>query len=156
MPRGGNSAIPPLTREWHPGGRGFVHVKPALAPRLVDAGEEVGADLHDSGPLSRVRPVHRTPQASLSELAEHGCQLAFHLAFATESSCEEVGQLGAVGRVADYDRGVTLGRFLPTRTRFACEDRSVGASYVIFLKGPVVTLGMVLGDFSSRASTRER
>ncbi|WP_406067709.1 hypothetical protein [Streptomyces sp. NBC_01020] len=94
--------------------------------------------------------------ACLSELAEHGCQLAFHLVSATESSCEEVGQLGVVGHVADYDRGVTLGRFLPTRTRFACEDGSVRSSYVIFLKGLVVTLGMVLGDFSSRASTRER
>lgn len=39
---------------------------------------------------------------------------------------------------------------------FACGGRAVQASYVISLKGLVVTLGMVLGDFSSRASTRER
>jgi hypothetical protein len=39
---------------------------------------------------------------------------------------------------------------------FACGERAVRASYVISLKGLVVTLGMVLGDFSSRASTRER
>ena len=40
--------------------------------------------------------------------------------------------------------------------RFACGEVAVQASDSVSLKGLVVTLGMVLGDCSSRASTRER
>ncbi|GAA2430314.1 hypothetical protein GCM10010421_18250 [Streptomyces glaucus] len=39
---------------------------------------------------------------------------------------------------------------------FARAERTVQASSVISPKGLVMTLGMVLGDSSSRASTRER
>ncbi|GGQ13529.1 hypothetical protein GCM10010140_49560 [Streptosporangium pseudovulgare] len=59
---------------------------------------------------------------------------------------------------AEERRAATGGEPDPPRPtdRFARGERSVRTSYVISPKGLIVTLGMVLGDFPARASTRER
>lgn len=94
-----------------------------VRPQLVHRGVHVPRVEEDDG----VEDQAERAELVLSELAEHGFQLAFHPAFTTESSCGEVGQLGAVGRVADYD-GVSLsagssppGPGLPVR-RGVCES----------------------------------